>query len=213
MSYILELFSGTQSISKVFEQNGYKAFTIENHSYFKDITSWQADILTITAEEILERMGERPRIIWASPPCTAFSVASISHHWQGGLRAYEPKTEAARLSIELVKHTIKLIKELNPVYWFIENPRGILRKMPFMEELPRYTVWYCTYGDKRAKPTDLWTNHPNPQFKQVCHNGNKDCHHQPAPRGARTGTQGLKSARERAIIPEELCKHIFSICK
>jgi hypothetical protein len=86
-----------------------------------------------------------------------------------------------------------------------------MRKMRFMKDLPRYTVWYCTYGDTRAKPTDLWTNHPNPKFKLPCHNGNKNCHHESAPRGSKTGTQGLAKV-DRSRIPDELCKHIVKIC-
>lgn len=50
------------------------------------------------------------------------------------------------------------------------------------------------------KPTDIWTNHPNPQFKPMCHNG--DPCHEKAPRGSKTGTQGLDSAVQRSVIPE-----------
>ena len=61
-----------------------------------------------------------------------------------------------------------------------------MRKMECMQDLPRYTVTYCQYGDTRMKPTDIWTNHPNPKFKPPCKNGDK-CH-VAAPRGSRTGT-------------------------
>jgi hypothetical protein len=81
---------------------------------------------------------------------------------------------------------LALINELNPRYWFIENPRGGMRKMNFMQELPRYTITYCQYGDKRMKPTDIWTNHPAPGFKPPCKNG-APCH-EPAPRGSKSGT-------------------------
>lgn len=94
--------------------------------------------------------------------------------------------------------------------FFIENPRGMLRKMPFMQEFKRHTIWYCQYGDKRAKPTDIWTNSktwiPRPQ----CHNGNKNCHHHPSPRGSKTGTQGIKSSYDRSRIPEQLCIEILN---
>lgn len=83
--------------------------------------------------------------------------------------------------------------------------------MGFMQELPRYTVTYCQYGDMRMKPTDIWTNHPDPKFKPMCHNG--DSCHTAAPRGAKTGTQGLKGAMERSVIPNGLCKHIADICE
>jgi site-specific DNA-cytosine methylase len=205
---VLELFSGTQSISKAFRERDHATFTIELDPHFQGITSWTEDILEVTADDILNKFG-RPDVIWASPPCNAFSVASIGHHWGGGSRVYEPKTDLAKVSKQLVQHTIKLIEELNPKYWYIENPRGVLRKMDFMQELPRHTVTYCQYGDNRMKPTDIWTNHPQPGFKPMCKNGSP-CH-VAAPRGSRTGTQGLKNARERAVIPKELCEHIVKI--
>ena len=83
--------------------------------------------------------------------------------------------------------------------------------MDFMQGLPRYTLSYCQYSDERMKPTDIWTNHPKPNFKPMCRNG--DPCHTPAPRGAKTGTQGIKGSIERARIPEELCRHIVYICE
>ena len=125
----------------------------------------------------------------------------------------EPVSEYAIFCDEVNKHVLELIEQLNPKFYFIENPRGGMRKMDFMQKLPRYTVTYCQYGDTRMKPTDIWTNHPNPQFKPMCKNG--DPCHAPAPRGSRTAgsSQGLKNSRERSIIPEQLCKHIVEICE
>lgn len=86
-----------------------------------------------------------------------------------------------------------------------------MRKMDFMQDLPRYTVTYCQYGETRMKPTDLWTNHPDPKFKPPCKNG-APCHVR-APRGATTGTQGIMGSKFRAVIPKELCEHIVDICE
>lgn len=83
--------------------------------------------------------------------------------------------------------------------------------MDFMHGLKRHTVTYCQYGDDRMKPTDIWTNHPDPKFKQPCRNG--DSCHISAPRGAKTGTQGLKGSIDRSRIPCELCEHIVDICE
>lgn len=83
--------------------------------------------------------------------------------------------------------------------------------MSFMQGLPRYTVTYCQYGESRQKPTDLWSNHPDPKFKPPCKNGDP-CHVR-APRGARTGTQGIVGAKLRAKIPKQLCEHIVDICE
>lgn len=172
---------------------------------------WYADIGGITAQDINDRFG-RPDVIWASPDCTTYSIAAISHHrtreYDGNLA---PKSDYAEVCDGVNQNVLRLIEELQPRYYFIENPRGGMRKMRFMQELPRYTVTYCQYGDTRMKPTDIWTNYPNPQFKPMCKNG-APCHIA-APRGSRTGTQGLKNSVERSIIPEELCEHIRSICE
>lgn len=189
---------------------GHEVFSIEWDKRFENIDLY-ADIGTITADDILKKFG-RPDVIWASPDCTTYSIAAISHHRRkeddGNLA---PVSEYAKFCDNVNQHVLKLIHELNPKYWFIENPRGGLRKMRFMKDLPRYTLTYCQYGDTRMKPTDIFTNHPNPRFKPPCHNG--DPCHVAAPRGAKTGTQGLKGHIERSIIPDMLCDHIVNICE
>ena len=211
---VLELFAGTRSISRAFEARGHETFSIEWDKQHPDI-SWYADIGTVTTQDILERFGV-PDVVWASPDCTSYSIAAISHHRikeaDGNLA---PKSDYAKFCDKVNKHVIEMINELleiNPnMIYFIENPRGGMRKMNFMKGLPRSTVTYCQYGDTRMKPTDLWTNHPNPQFKPMCKNG--DPCHEAAPRGSKTGTQGRKNAKERSRIPKLLCEHIVDICE
>lgn len=202
---VFDFFSGTGSSTKAFEDAGHTVYKFELDDSFE--ATEHADIMNLTAEYLLSKYGQ-PDFIWASPPCTAFSVASIGHHWTGGSRAYIPKTEFAKLSQELVAHTVKLIKELNPTKgWLVENPRGVLRKLPVVAGLPRNTVTYCQYGDTRMKPTDLWGVVPNWKPRVMCKNG-QPCH-EPAPRGARTGTQGLKGAKDRSRVPYDLGKEIL----
>ena len=208
---VLELFAGTRSIGKAFEERGHEVYSIEWNKQFDNIDLY-ADIMTVTAEDIIEAFG-KPDIIWASPDCTTFSIAAISHHRKqnhitGNL---DPVSDYAKFCDQVDQHVLTLIDELKPKYYFIENPRGGMRKMLWMKDRPRYTITYCQYGDIRMKPTDIWTNHPNPNFKPMCKNGDK-CHVS-APRGSRTGTQGLKDSRERSIIPKLLCRHIVDICQ
>ena len=208
---VLELFAGTRSIGKAFEKRGHEVYSIDYDEMFEDI-DWHKDIGEITAQDILERFG-KPDVIWASPDCTTYSVAGISHHRRknaetGNLDAI---SDYAMKCDEVNKNVVALIESLKPKYWFIENPRGGLRKMIFMQGLPRHTVTYCQYGDTRMKPTDIWTNHPNPKFKAPCKNG--DPCHEPAPRGSATGTQGIKGAKARSVIPNQLCEHIVDICE
>jgi site-specific DNA-cytosine methylase len=206
---VLELFAGTKSISNVFAEAGHETFSIDWDNKHPNI-DWYTDISKITAEDILQRFGQ-PSIIWASPDCTTYSVAAISKHRErepnGNLKA---KSEYAKFCDECNRHLIQVIHELNPKYWFIENPRGALRKMDFMQALPRYTVTYCKYGERRQKPTDIFTNHPAPDFIPICKRG-EPCHDS-APRGAKTGSQAIKNKVEKSKIPVALCKHILDIC-
>lgn len=208
---VLELFAGTRSIGKAFEKRGHEVYSIDWDRRFKDIDLY-ADIAELTSQDVLERFG-RPDIIWASPDCTTYSVAGLHYHRRKNKQTKEldPISEYARKCDNINIHVIQLIKELAPKYWFIENPRGGLRTMGFMQSLPRYTVTYCQYGDSRMKPTDIWTNHEKPDFKPPCKNG--DPCHVKASRGARTGTQGIKGKINRSIIPIELCEHIVDICE
>ena len=193
---LLELFSGTESISKVFRSHGWECFTVEHRAKFDP--DWCVDILDFSTNLPFD-------VVWASPPCTCFSVASIGSSWCGN---YHPKRVETALGMAYVLKTLEIIKEVKPKYWFIENPRGVLRKMGFMQDLPiRQTVTYCQYGDTRMKPTDIWTNCDVWKPRPACKNG-MSCHVS-APRGSRTGTQGLKGAVDRSRIPEQLCEEIF----
>jgi len=152
-------------------------------------------------------------LLWASPPCQGISVAVIGRNWNYDAT---PKTDSARLSMELALRTISLIEELRPRFYFIENPRAMLRKMPWKEEFlkrtggVRHTVTYCQYGDTRMKPTDIWTNALWWKPKPPCARSDRGATcHVAAPRGARTGTQGMKGARDRGVIPPALFEEIL----
>lgn len=213
---VLELFAGSRSIGKASESLGYDVFSSDINDF--DGIDYVVDLLEFDTSKV----PFKPDIIWASPPCTHFSVTQIGRNWN-----YDntPKTEGAVLGMKLVLKTIEIIKELEPKFWYIENPRGKLRKLDIVKGLPRTTVWYCQYGDTRAKPTDIWSNNIYSLFNQngwlprdECFNGNENCHHDKQPRGyqakkdagvLKKGTQGLRNNYERSKIPEELCIEIL----
>lgn len=210
MKKAIDLFCGTKSFAKIADKFGYKMQTIDfNKEFNPDIC---IDILFLNPHELFLM----PDILWASPPCTTFSVASLGHHWTGGKGAYIPKTEECKIGLKILEKTISLIREVQPICWFIENPRGVMRKLiddlflKYNLKAQRYTVTYCQYGDTRMKPTDIWSN-IDLNLKPMCHNG--DSCHVSAPRGSRTGTQGLKGAMERSIIPKLLIEDILNHCE
>lgn len=200
---ILELFAGSRSIGNVATELGHNTFS-------SDIEPFNGvDYVTDILEFDCNKVPFIPDMIWASPPCQGFSVAAIGKNWNiDGT----PKTDSARLGIKLAKKTLEIIehyKNINPkLIWFIENPRGKLRKMDFMQDFTRHTVTYCQYGDTRMKPTDIWTNSRTWDPRPMC--GNGDPCHVSAPRGSRTGTQGLKGDYLRSQVPYELCREVIS---
>ena len=223
---VLELFAGSRSIGKAAQDLGFEVFS-------SDITDFGGiDYVTDIRDFDTSKVPFIPDVLWCSPPCTGFSVAAIGKNWVKG-EVFTPKTDSARLGIELLDATLKLIDyylKLNPnLVWYIENPRGKMRKSPKLqpsENIIRHTVTYCQYGDKRMKPTDIFTNSNSnwTPTRPMCMNYkynkkgeiiNRHCHHESAKRGSQTGTQGVKSSKfsanhERSKIPSQLCYEILT---
>jgi site-specific DNA-cytosine methylase len=206
---VYDFFSGTGSATKAFKDRGHTVIKVELDPYFE---ADERDILSLKADELISKYGQ-PDFIWASPPCTTFSVASLRHYWSYVDGKAVPKNDKTLQGIRLVEFTLDLIQELKPsLGWLMENPRGMLRKQSVVADLPRRTVTYCQYGAPNQKPTDLWGYVRNWQSRPMCSPGS-NCHNS-AKRGSDTGTQGMggggkRGAKKRSMIPyalgEEIC--------
>ena len=183
---VLDLYSGFGGWGQAFSDAGHEVVTVDFEPMFNPTIV--GDINLMTASEV---PGPWDAVL-ASPPCQKFSVTTIFRHWNKPGKIYVPKTEEATFALRLVQSTLRLIEEVKPRFWIMENPRGLLRKLPVMVPYERRTVTYCQYGDTRMKPTDLWGRFPTSlRLEPPCHNG--DSCHIAAPRGSQTGTQGRKS--------------------
>ena len=118
---MLELFSGSGNMAEAFREVGYTTLTVD----LNEKADLQIDIRELTPEMILDRLGGYPDVIWASPPCTQFSIASVSHHWKN----HKPPKDGT----ELLSHAIRLIMQLQPRLWYIENPMGMMRTLPIIQ--------------------------------------------------------------------------------
>lgn len=208
---VVNLFAG--------EGTWARAWTDRGHDVWRtDITDFPG---TDHVSDILElRLSDIPRerdVLLASPDCTAFSVMSISTHWRIIDGVHVPLTPKAHNRMGLVFKTLAIAEALveRDGLWAgaIENPRGKLRKLGMLDRYDHAEVMYCHYGDTRMKPTDLWGAPAFPTSwkpKDICHSAKADhpddccCRdHDPAPRGAKEGTQGL-STQARSHMPYEL---------
>ena len=202
---IFDFFAGTGSATQAFQDAGHRVVKIEIDEQF---AADERDILSISADYLVAKYGQ-PDFVWASPPCTTFSVASCGTYWTPDGK---PKNEKAIAGLKMIEHTIALIQQLKPTKGFIiENPRGMLRKQSIMDFMDRRTVTYCTYGETRMKPTDLWGSVNGWTARPHCKNG--DTCHEAAPRGSKTGTQGIKGSRQRSMVPIELSREILNAIK
>jgi hypothetical protein len=135
---LLELFAGSRSIGNAAEKYGLNVFSV-------DWTDYENIDLIIDIGELEKKdIPFIPDVIWSSPDCTSYSIAACSTHRNADK---SPKSEYAKKCDMVNQHWIGLIKEwsvVNPnLVFFIENPRGMLRHMEWMQGFKRHTVWYC----------------------------------------------------------------------
>ena len=179
---VFEMFAGSCSFSNEAKKMNFKTFTTDIFQFGE--IDYVVDIMNID----LKKIPFTPNVVWASIPCETFSISSCHHHWTPNGK---PKSKECKKGIKILQRTVDIIKKIDPKYFFIENPVGLMRKQKILRQLKgikKATICYCKYGDTRMKPTDIFTNYLSDIFspnewtpKEMCFNGNKKCHHQPAP--------------------------------
>ena len=195
---LLDLFAGTGSIGNVGKEMGWDVISLDRDMAADikcDIMDWD---YTVYPNKYFD-------VIWASPPCTEYSIA---------------KTTAPR-DIEgankIVQRTLDILEYFEAKYWIIENPQtGYLKDQIMMWGLPFKDIDYCKYGMPYRKRTRIWNNvfrwEPKPLCKRDClaMDENKKKHKMIAQRGATPAYPHTKFKQsELYTVPRELIKEIF----
>jgi len=138
---LLELFAGTGSIEKVFRRDfDVTSLDVEGTPTIK------ADIMTWDYRSFPEGTFD---VIWASPPCTMYSLARTTAKTPRDLEG----------SDAMVQRTLDIIAHFKPRVWMFENPQtGLLKHRAVVAGLPYTDVCYCRYGMPYKKPTRIWNN-------------------------------------------------------
>lgn len=147
----LDLFTGSGSVSRVAEKLGYEVRSLDTEPSCDP--TYLTDILDFDYETQLK--GWIPDVIWASPPCTEYSIANTR-----GKRNIRLANKIVRRTLDLIRYCKK--KNPNLVY-IIENPQtGRLKNQRFVKTdvLMRdyMDADYCRYGYMYRKRTRFWTN-------------------------------------------------------
>ena len=161
---MLELFCGTKSVGNEFRKAGYEVISLDfdkkfNATHVEDILNWD---YTIYPPDHFD-------VIWASPDCTTWTVATggkyrLKKHIYGLNNEHQPK---ATVGNNMILRLIEIIKYFGDVYWYIENPRGLLIHFPplvdFIKEnkengYNNTLVYYGNYNWGFPKPTHIWSN-------------------------------------------------------
>jgi len=111
MPVMLDLFSGLCGASSAFRDAGWTVYTADINPDFQpyfcvDLANWSfpKDLGSVD-------------LVWASPPCTEFS-----RYIQRGIYKDQPFPD-----MSLYYASRRIITEVNPKYWVIENVRGAVQ--------------------------------------------------------------------------------------
>jgi hypothetical protein len=200
---VLELFSGTGSITKAFRGASHEVDSLDIDPRFGptfciDLLDWDYRAL--------------PRgyydVVFASIPCENYSIARSS--------ARRPRDLI--LADSLVLRTQEILTYLAPAYWFIENPAGSLlwRRFKFPHLV---TTTYCSYGFKYKKATTIATNLAGFSLKDpcggagVCHSMVGKQHKEHAQKGGGGAGNAYHTRDELHRIPHGLCLDVVLFCE
>jgi site-specific DNA-cytosine methylase len=215
---LLELFCGTKSVGTEFQKVGYEVISLDYNKKFN--ATHTVDILTWDYKQY---EPDYFNVIWASPDCTTFSIATGGKYRTkdmiyGKNNEYQ---ERATLGNNMIFRLIEILKYFKCNCWFVENPRGLLKHFPPLKEFIKEVnanmnlVYYGNYNWGVPKPTNIWSNLP--LWNETQPNMPQDTYtiHTKGDGTIRRYYNGFKfkTAEERSKIPSDLINKLIGLIK
>jgi len=157
MSYVIDLWCGTHSVSRALRDKFPNACIISygidpwcatnlipNHEF------WLSGVRDIDPEALKLEVG-RPLFVRASPPCMQYSIA----------RSYAKTPRDLEGADSIFRACMDIIECLQPIRWAIKNPfTGMLKGWDVVKPWERYLkkTSCCMFGFNYTKETCIWTN-------------------------------------------------------
>ena len=155
---VLELFSGTGSVGKVFKARGWEVVSVDIDQKYMEPTHL-TDILEWDYAKAYP-VGHFD-LVFASPPCATFSKlknACLGRQLKRGVFTMEVMMREERdIGVPCLRKAEEIIKYFQPKYWILENPQTG-RMKNYMGDTPFNDVSYCQYGFGYRKQTRMWNN-------------------------------------------------------
>lgn len=135
-----DLFCGYGGASRPFVDAGWDVVGFDNEPKVKGRYPGQLvlqDVATLDGRQL-----RGAHLVWASPPCTFFSLAN-------------PRPDTKRdpaLGMRLVREAWRVIQEAGPRFWMVENVRGSYRAISALLGVP------LTKGGYNNNAYWLWGN-------------------------------------------------------
>lgn len=149
--YILDLCGGTGGWSRPYVEAGYRVMTVDPLAE-KNGSNYLGTVQEFYSAMVAKTIF-RPKIhgVLFGPPCTEFAGS--------GARWWKKKNpKLLEDAIEVVQTGLKIIEEVDPEWWALENPVGrLVRMVPEVGEC-KMTFHPCYYGDPYTKRTCLYGN-------------------------------------------------------
>lgn len=184
---MLDLFCGLGGASAAMRERGWHVIGVDSRAELEpdilaDITSWRWD-------------GGPVDLLWASPPCLEFA--------RKDKRCWYP--DAAEPSCALVAAALRIVMEVRPRWWLLENARGAKPYLAGVLGVPGVS----------CPPTYLWGRPPR-SFAARLPASLPHKEHQSRrsddPRAQRLNSDDRRR-QLRAVIPRQVSKALADACE